>query len=1143
MRNIAILGMHRSGTSMVAGALASAGVHVGEPEALLARQEDNPHGFWERRDVVALNDEILASAGASWYNPSRCQGQTHTRANHSTGIRSVLAQLPTDRSWLIKDPRLAVTWPQWQQALADAVVVFVYRDPVAVAVSLRRRNGFPLALGFALWEYYNQSALTALQGRDAVCVSFESIAADPGTGLARLVAELAGLGVGFDPCADFVTFDQGLGQSRNESAANASALLSESQQRLARYCEALCSGANLPERPAIDAGLLPRLDDLAAAMAPLARVLETRIELDEITRLCEQRTAERDESLQHLRQLEAEHDELAAAHSQEVARHGQLRQQHRAEGDAYRAQLAALREKVEALFVELSRAYGNLLAFEQSLLAGIWRFTGACYKLFTRRRGVNSSYDDVLVDARAHFNKHGLTGPEPTPRTPGRASLLRDVIAYIVRNPAGSVRSFSLPRLKRAAAVFMTSRPEDLEVWINSRFPDNADKGLMAIEHQLDASLDQLRLVFPRAGQPLVSIVVPVFNEYRVTMRCLKSLLENTADVPYEVIIADDCSTDLTATLGDRVDNITVVRGEKNRGFLRNCNAAATAARGRYILFLNNDTYVCPGWLAPLVDTLESDASVGIVGPRLLFEDGRLQEAGAIMWRDGSAWNFGRMDDPDKPEYNYRREVDYVSGACLLVRAQLWQQLAGFDERYVPAYYEDSDLAFAARDAGYKVVYQPLSVVFHFEGLSNGTDLGSGVKQHQVSNQARFREKWQRELDAFHFPNAEHVFLARDRSRHQRCVLFIDHYVPHYDKDAGSRSTFMYVQLMLELGYRVLFLGANFFPHKPYTQTLQQLGVEVLVGEHMARNQDRWLRDNAAYIDVIYLHRPHVAEQFLPSLERLKTRPRIVFFGHDLHYLRIGREYGVVGDEQLRRSAEKWRRREYAVFDRVDKIYYPSQVEVDEILAQRPDLDVRAIPLYAFDEGLAATYDFAATSDILFVGGFNHPPNVDAVCWFVESVLPLVRQHRPGIRLHVVGSNPTEAVQDLHGEHVLVYGYLSDEELDSLYRQVRQVVVPLRFGAGVKGKVLEAIRKNLPVVTTSIGAEGIPAADSVLTVADSAEAFAASVVALDAGDPGALAKLAAYGDWLAANFGKAGAARIVLEDFGPPVKEVGTVQA
>jgi glycosyltransferase involved in cell wall biosynthesis len=538
---------------------------------------------------------------------------------------------------------------------------------------------------------------------------------------------------------------------------------------------------------------------------------------------------------------------------------------------------------------------------------------------------------------------------------------------------------------------------------------------------------------------------------------------------------------------------------------------------------------------------LETREKVGVVGPRLLFPNGKLQEAGAIMWRDGSAWNFGRMDDPEKPDYCYLKETDYISGACLMIRAHLWQQLGGFDTRYAPAYCEDADLAFAARQAGYQVVYQPLSSVFHFEGVSHGTDLDAGIKQYQVRNQERFREKWADVLDAEHFDNAEHVPLARDRSRHRRSVLYIDHYVPHYDKDAGSRSTFMWVQQMLEMGYRVMFLGANFFPHQPYTCTLQQMGVEVLTGEYMARNQDRWLRDNAPYIDRIYLHRPHVAEQFLGALERMKPRPPIIFFGHDLHYLRIRREYEVSGDESLLRSSQKWREREFAVFDRVDKVYYPSDVEVAEITREKPGLDARAIPLYILPEADYPPYDFERTADILFVGGFNHPPNVDGVCWFVEEVLPLVSAVRPDIRLHVVGSNPTDAVEALQSDRVVVYGYLSDDELDALYRRIRQVVVPLRFGAGVKGKVLEAIQKNRPVVTTSLGAEGIPAAESVMNIADTAAELASLVRRTDEGDPECIDRTAAYPGWLQRHFGKASATGIIEEDFGAPLRTVGSL--
>ena len=238
------------------------------------------------------------------------------------------------------------------------------------------------------------------------------------------------------------------------------------------------------------------------------------------------------------------------------------------------------------------------------------------------------------------------------------------------------------------------------------------------------------KLRFKREEHPLVSIVIPVYNQVHYTYACLLSILENTKDVPYEVIIADDVSTDATKELSRYVENVVICRNETNQGFLRNCNHAAKEARGAYVMFLNNDTQVTPGWLSSLVTLIESDPSIGMVGSKLVYPDGRLQEAGGIIWSDGSGWNYGRLDDPDKAEYNYVKDVDYISGAAILLSVKLWNQIGGFDDRFAPAYCEDSDLAFEVRKAGYRVVYQPLSKVIHFEGVSNGTDVnGTGLKR------------------------------------------------------------------------------------------------------------------------------------------------------------------------------------------------------------------------------------------------------------------------------------------------------------------------------------------------------------------------------------------------------------------------------
>ncbi len=207
---------------------------------------------------------------------------------------------------------------------------------------------------------------------------------------------------------------------------------------------------------------------------------------------------------------------------------------------------------------------------------------------------------------------------------------------------------------------------------------------------------------FKVVNKSKVTIIIPVHNKFDYTYKCLKSIYLHTNLEEIEIIIADDSSTDETINIHKYVKNVKIVRNEKPLGFLKNCNNASKYAKGKYILFLNNDTQVQPGWLDYLIETIESDDKIGLVGPKFVYPDGRLQEAGGIIWKDGTGWNYGRFDDPEKPEYNYLKEVDYISGACILIRKDLWEEIGGFDERFTPAYFEDTDLAFEVRRKGIK---------------------------------------------------------------------------------------------------------------------------------------------------------------------------------------------------------------------------------------------------------------------------------------------------------------------------------------------------------------------------------------------------------------------------------------------------------
>lgn len=602
------------------------------------------------------------------------------------------------------------------------------------------------------------------------------------------------------------------------------------------------------------------------------------------------------------------------------------------------------------------------------------------------------------------------------------------------------------------------------------------------------------KLEFPRTSQPLVSIIVPVFNHWQHTYTCLESVLKHTADIPYEVIIADDASSEDMELWDKYVKNIKLLRNKKNLGFLRNCNRAVKKVRGKYLVLLNNDTSVQAGWLAALVSLAEQDEKVGLVGSKLIYPDGRLQEAGGIIWRDGSGWNYGRGDDAAKPEYNYVKETDYCSAACVLIRKTAWQKAGGFDEQFAPAYYEDTDLAFRLRKLGYKVLYQPQAVVVHEEGISHSTDIQRGTKKYQAVNQKKFVQKW-RTILRDHFASGKNVFQARDRSRQKKTILVIDHYVPHYDRDAGSRSTLHYLRLFLNMGLRVIFIGDNFFPHQPYTTHLEQLGIEVLYGPYYHKHWQQWIRENGQYLDYVLLNRPHIAEKYMHVLRKW-SKTKILYYGHDLHSLRAERQYEVTQDRNILPDIPKIKQQEMQVFKEVDVIYYPSTVETALVQKMVPHKPARTIPVYFFDRTYKPLKNFKDRQDLLFVGGFAHPANGDGITWFVQKILPLIHRRIPNLKLWVVGSHPPASIRKLHSRLVRVTGAVSQEELIGYYGQARVVVIPLRYGAGVKGKLLETLYYGVPVVTTDIGAEGVPAIAGRVQLVNGEERFAEEVIRL-----------------------------------------------
>ena len=592
----------------------------------------------------------------------------------------------------------------------------------------------------------------------------------------------------------------------------------------------------------------------------------------------------------------------------------------------------------------------------------------------------------------------------------------------------------------------------------------------------------------PASVEPEASIVIPVYAQWPRTLACLRAIAAHPPDVAFEVVVVDDASPDDTLQGLARVEGVRVVARPHNGGFIAACNDGAAAATGSVLVFLNNDTVPQPGWLDALLETFRTHPDTGLAGAQLLYPDGRLQEAGGVVFADGSAWNYGRFGSPDDPRHAYVRECDYVSGAALAIPRTVFHRVGGFDRRYAPAYYEDTDLAFAVRAAGLRVRYQPLARVVHDEGATSGTDTSCGPKAAQARNQAVFAAHRSAALGALlpagTLPSP--ALLHRDR----RQVLVVDATTPRPDRDSASLRLVNLMRLLRDEGAHVVFLPADLAHAGDYTRRLQQLGIEAWYGPQ-ARRLPAWLHEHGQRFGTVMVSRHYVMRELLPLVRTHAPQARVVFDSVDLHYLRETRTARLAADAGLLRSATRTRALELEMVERSDITIVVSPAEADMLASDMPGARVEV--LSNLHEVAGAGLPFAERRDLVFVGGFRHPPNADAVRWFCDAVLPLVLERLPGVKLHCIGIDPPADIQALaRRPGVLVHGHVPD--LAPYMDGCRVAIAPLRAGAGVKGKINLSMAHGQPVVATSVAIEGMHLCDGVdVLLADEAQDFATAI--------------------------------------------------
>ena len=401
-----------------------------------------------------------------------------------------------------------------------------------------------------------------------------------------------------------------------------------------------------------------------------------------------------------------------------------------------------------------------------------------------------------------------------------------------------------------------------------------------------------VKIVLPLVITPKVSIVIAAPAKAAHLYNCISSIYENNKFHDYEIIIVGhQLSTD-TDLLRSHFENIIIIKGEANISFLKNCNHAATYARGEYIVFLDNHTRVQEGWLEELLFVFEHNKFTGLAGSKLLYPDGHLQEAGGIVWQDGTIMSYGKGNNPDLSEYNYVKEVDFVSGTSIMIKKKLWDEIGGFNEQYLPHSCADTNLCFEIRNKGYKVIYQPFSSVVNFAETYNSEDVNDGIKNINDTDRKKFYDKWSRVLDT-KSDNIEHIFFERDRTVGEKHVLVVDPYLPDIDKETSEHNICNFIEVLVDLNYSVKLLSEN-EQNTPKNKTyFQHKEVEVLYGNGSYFEKQGWrhyLNTNLGTIDAVILSRSPLCMQVVSFLRSNHYRGDILYYEYGCNYLIVENE-------------------------------------------------------------------------------------------------------------------------------------------------------------------------------------------------------------------------------------------------------------
>ena len=578
---------------------------------------------------------------------------------------------------------------------------------------------------------------------------------------------------------------------------------------------------------------------------------------------------------------------------------------------------------------------------------------------------------------------------------------------------------------------------------------------------------------FSVQANPEVSIIIHGINDLKMILNCLYAIEKYNQNISKEVIVINEDTANQEYL--EKIKGIILINNEDSNGLTQAINHSIEKAKGKFIYLLDSHVLVQENYLSSLIEVLNTKENVGAVGSKIISAENTIIEAGNLVFENSEIIELGKSDAIDAPQFNFVRKVDFCTGSLLFSKINQKGDLNLLNENFSLSCFAVADLCLKLkREEDLNTYYQPLSEVICFN---------NSFKTTTNNDKVDFANHWNS-----YFTNKKNV---KSEKTNYRChykipnFLFLEENMPKPDQDSGSRRFMEILKILQRNGHHIVLAVKHFDETKDsdYIPYFQNAGVEICRDYVNAQNKiinvEHQVVNALSYVDVIWIFRPLGFNHWYNLINGKINGQKIIYDMVDLHYLRLEREnnYIDVVTKEREKEINFFKEKEYAGMNISDAVISISDEEKNTVSENgvKKDKIFTVSNIHKPVENVPLS--FSEREGLLFIGGYNHLPNIDAVKFLHAQILPLVWAKNNQIKIFILGPDfPADLKEKYHSDRFQILGY--QETVDFWFENSRVFVAPLRYGAGVKGKIGQALEFKLPVITTGIGAEGMSLEDA-----------------------------------------------------------------